>query len=134
MNIRSLTIGAAMPQDEAGRASLIARMGDFAHTGKAALESAGFTVQTTRLSTQPAEEWLQPEGAAQNAKRTGDLCAAAGIDFMSLGTIQAQGQAHSEPAMSLITALPEILASGENLFASVQVGDRETGGINLEAV
>ena len=62
MNIRSLTIGAALPTDVAGRASLIARLGEFARTGRAALEAAGYTVQSVRLSTQPVERWLAPGG------------------------------------------------------------------------
>src|SRR5439155_1231167 len=40
MRIRSLTIGAALPTDEAARASLIARLGEFARAGRAALEAA----------------------------------------------------------------------------------------------
>jgi hypothetical protein len=52
MNIRSLTIGAALPSDEAGRASLISRLGEFARSGKSALEGAGFKVQMVRQSAQ----------------------------------------------------------------------------------
>ena len=58
-----MTIGAALPTDEAARASLIARLGEFARAGRSALEAAGFTVQTTRLSSQPAERWLSAVGS-----------------------------------------------------------------------
>ncbi len=58
MNIRSLTVGAALPRDMADRASLIARLGEFANNGRATLQAAGLTVQSTRLSTQPLEQWL----------------------------------------------------------------------------
>ena len=61
MNVRSLTAGAALPSDEAARALLIERLGGFTAAARAALEDAGLTVQTTRLSAQPLERWL-PSG------------------------------------------------------------------------
>src|SRR5689334_18625969 len=135
MNIRSLTIGAALPEDEAGRASLISRLGEFARSGKAALEGAGFNVQYVRLSAQPLERWLDAsEGAPRAIASLGGQCAANGIDFCSLGTIQAQTRG-SGPALSLLMAqLPEMLVQAENVFGSIQVGDRQSGGINLGAV
>ena len=133
MNIRSLTIGAALPKDEAGRAALIARLGDFATTGRAALQSAGFTVQTARLSTQPLEKWLEPSGVATDEiVQLGEHCATAGIDYCSLGTIQAQARSHE--ASNLLHLVPDLLMASENMFASVHVGDRWSGGINLRSV
>ena len=91
MRIRSLTIGAALPTDEAARASLIARLGEFARAGRAALEAAGFAVQTTRLSTQPAERWLSVSGGLlATVSDFGRACESQGLDYCSLGTIQAQ--------------------------------------------
>lgn len=134
MNIRSLTIGAALPEDEAARASLVSRLGDFARTGRAALESAGFTVQTTRLSTQPLERWLSPGGEmGATAAALGEQCARVGIDYCSLGTIQAQ-EGDEELCRALCEAVPELLLAGPNLFASIQVGDRARSAINLDAV
>src|SRR5690349_20109426 len=134
MNIRSLTIGAALPTDEAARALLINRLADFARLGRAALETAGFNVQMVRLSTQPLEEWLTPDDDLPGvAAQLGKVCAQAGIGYCSLGTLQAQSG--TTPLLqTLWEALPDMLMATDNCFGSVQVGSRESGGINLEAV
>lgn len=137
MNIRSLTVGAALPGDEAGRADLIDRLGAFAMTGRAALEAAGFTVQTTRLSTQPLERWLRPTGDAKaSVAAVGKACTHAGIDYCALGTIQAATGLDDTGLLALQDALPDLLMAAENCFASIQVGARGDGGgrINLDAV
>jgi hypothetical protein len=133
MNIRSLTIGAALPTDRADRASLVTRLGDFARSGRATLEAAGFTVQTTRLSTQPLEQWLLSDAMSADVVALGEECSRAGIDYCSLGTVQAQ---HDEDgaARAIYEIIPSLLMAQENLFASVQVGDRAAGAINLDAV
>src|SRR5919199_2693489 len=103
MRIRSLTIGAALPTDEAGRASLIARLGEFARAGRAALEAAGFAVQTTRLSSQPAERWLSVSGGLlATVTELGRACESEGIDYCSLGAIQAQDEDEDGAAFGLI--------------------------------
>ncbi len=128
-----MTIGAALPTDVADRASLIARLGEFAHMGRAALQAAGYTVQSVRLSTQPLERWLIPDDNAPTiVAELGKQCAEAAIDYCSLGTIQAQ--ASNEETRALQEAIPDLLLAAENVFASVQVGDKESGGVNLDAV
>src|SRR5437867_6581550 len=119
MNIRSLTIGAALPSDQAARASLIARLGDFARSGRAALEAAGFTVQTVRLSTQPVELWLSLDGDGRGvAAELGRQCAQSGIDYCSLGTIQTEsGDKRSTAALQ--DSIPGLLMAAENVFASI---------------
>jgi uncharacterized protein (UPF0210 family) len=124
MNIRSLTVGAALPQDEAARAELLDRLGSFAQAGREALESSGFGVQTTRFSTQPLEEWIGPLDHAQGAvARLGELCARSGLDYCSLGTVNAVAVAPDEVS-GLLEAIPDLLIAAENVFASVQVGAR----------
>lgn len=124
-----------MPQDEAGRASLIDLLGTFAQAGRITLEKAGFTVQTTRLSTQPLEQWLTPDNALDEVAQFGKQVAEHGIDYCSLGTIQA---AHDEEGATswLQDLVPDLLAAAPNCFASIQVGARADGGsiINLDAV
>ncbi len=133
MNIRSLTVGAALPQDSEGRAELIARMGSFAQAGKLALEAAGFIVQTTRLATQPLERWLQPDAHTQEELAdVGQACLDTGLDYFSTGTIQAAGR--DSGLSALLEMLPDLLLAVGNAFASVQVGARWEGGVNLEAV
>jgi uncharacterized protein (UPF0210 family) len=136
MNIRSLTVGAALPQDEAARAELIDRLGSFAQAGRAALESSGFGVQTTRFSTQPLEQWIGPlDRAHDEVARLGELCTRSGLDYCSLGTVQA-ATAAPEEVSDLLEAIPDLLSAAENVFASVQVGSHTQEGekINMEAV
>src|SRR5688500_15718183 len=124
MNIRSFTVGAAMPQDEAGRASLINLLGTFAQAGRLTLERTGFTVQTTRLSTQPLEEWLTPsDNAPDRVARLGRNAVSQGIDYCSLGTIQASLD-EADATSHLMDLVPDLLMAAENCFASIQVGAR----------
>lgn len=135
MNIRSLTAGAALQRQRESRAQLIDRLGSFVHAGKAALEAEGFAVQTTRMATQPLEQWLKPDSRAkERLADVGKVCTDAGLDYFSTGTIQA-----AEPDAdtgALLNMLPDLLLAVDNAFASVQVGVRANsgGGINLESV
>lgn len=136
MNIRSLTVGGALPGDPVERAAMIERLGAFAVSGRAALEAAGFTVQSTRLSTQPLERWaLQGDDAMEAVAAVGAQCKAVGLNYCSLGTIQASS-ALDDALKGLIDDLPGILLTVENCFGSLQVGERRDGSgvINLEAV
>ncbi|MDQ5823014.1 MAG: DUF711 family protein [Chloroflexota bacterium] len=135
MNVRSLTTGAALPTEDAPRLELATRLGSFAKVGRQALEAEGFTVQTTRLAAQPLEEWLLPDEAAPGKVADfGGACAEAGIDYFSVGTLQATTpQDGLEPFFELV---PELLLAAGNAFASIQVGARtgSGGAVNLEAV
>jgi uncharacterized protein (UPF0210 family) len=136
MNIRSLTVGAALPQEGEARADLIDRLGSFAQAGRATLQSAGFTVQTTRFSTQPLERWIGPlQNAETVVVHLGEWCAKSGLDYCSLGTVQA-ATAPTGDLGGLLDALPDLLMAAENVFASVQVAARTDSGetINLEAI
>lgn len=136
MNIRSLTVGGALPNDEIERGEMIERLGAFAVTGRAALESAGFSLQSTRLSTQPLERWAgEGDAALSTVASVGAKCASVGLNYCSLGTIQASGGV-DDALGGLIEQLPRILLEVENCFGSVQVGDRKdgSGAINLDAV
>jgi len=105
MNIRSLTVGASLPQDESDRTDLLNKLGAFARTGRAALEAAAFTVQTTRLSTQPLERWAASgERASASVVGVAEASHAAGFDYCSLGTIQA-ASIPDDPAISAAAGL-----------------------------
>lgn len=135
MNVRSLTTGAALPTDDAARLELAARLGSFAMSGRLTLEVQGFTVQTTRLAAQPLEEWLLPDDSAPGkVADLGRACAESGIDYFSVGTLQA-----TVPQKELVPfyeIVPELLLAAGNAFASIQVGTRAGSGgiVNLEAV
>lgn len=134
MNIRSLTTGASLPAGESLRLEFLARLGSFAQVGREALEAEGFTVQTTRFAAQPLQEWLQPgNDAPGQVAAIGQTCTGSGIDYFSLGTLQATiPQSELVPYFEVI---PELLLAAENAFGSVQVGTSAGGGIvNLEAV
>lgn len=135
MNIRSFTVGAAMPQG-AGRASLISSLGSFAISGRATLRAAGLTVQTTRLSAQPAERWLDPQHAAHTVGEWAAACSHAGLDYCSIGTIKAVNNIEDGAVKRLLDILPDILMSTQSVFASVQVGAHLSSGsvIDLDAV
>jgi uncharacterized protein (UPF0210 family) len=127
MNIRSLTTGAALPLDEDDRALLVERLGGFAAATRAALENAGFTVQSTRLSAQPLDRWLAPGPQAPDVLAAlGRTVEEAGIDYWSLGTIQACDE-DAEAAPPLAEMLSDLLMSTPNAFGSVQVGVRRNG-------
>lgn len=130
MNIRSLTVGAALPLDRDARGALIERLGAFAVSGKAALEAAGFTVQSTRLSTQPLERWAVGEDPLSVVAEVGEWCKKAGFGYCSLGTIQGS-EGVDDSVARLIDMLPEILLQVENCFGSLQVGMRQDGGGNV---
>jgi uncharacterized protein (UPF0210 family) len=124
-----------LPGDAGGRKACIERLGTFAGTGRTALEAAGFAVQTTRLSTQPLERWVAAGDEALPAvAEVGGACTASGIDYCSLGTIQASSG--DEAVDALMEELPGLLLAVGNCFGSIQVGERRegTGAISLGAV
>src|SRR5262245_19496502 len=134
MNIRSLTIGAALPRDGEGSAPLIAQLGEFASVGRSAFEDAGFAVQITRLSAQPFERWLSlPDNAVSVASEVSEICADVGIGYFSVGTIQAQGGSDSN-LRAIQERLADVVIATQNVFTSIQVGDSHNGGVNLDAV
>jgi hypothetical protein len=137
MNIRSLTVGAALPSDPAGRASLIARLGEFASRGRAAFQAAGIAVQTTRLSTQPLEQWLDPSSdMVATVVEMARLATRSGLDYCSLGTIQGANDPQGDNVVALQDALPDLVIAADSCFASIQVARRHDGQgeVNLDAV
>lgn len=137
MNIRSFTVGAALPTDSAERGALIGRLGEVVVAERIALEGAGYTVQTTRLAAQPLERWLGALALAEDAvAEVGRACGEAGLDYFSLGTIQAASEASGKNLALLMEALPDLLVAVPNAFGSIQVGERraEGGVISLAAV
>ena len=136
MNVRSLTVGAALPDEGQARADLIDRLGSFAQAGRDALERAGFRVQTTRLSAQPLERWIGPVHSAEQAVAdVGAWCLKSGLDYCSLGTIQAATSVPAE-VKTLLDIIPELLNASENVFASAQVAALHNGveTINMESI
>ena len=69
------------------RGDAIQAAGQLADEARAALESAGFPVQTTRLATQPLS--LLPGDPLEQAHELWAQCADAGFDYLSLGPVLA---------------------------------------------
>lgn len=122
MNVRAITCfvnGSEPAVNQSGRLAVQARL---------ALEEAGLAVQTTRLATEP----LSRVGSDPLA-RAAELwppCAAAGYEYLSLGTIDA-----TEPGadLSAIDRLPDLIRHTDSVFASVLVA-MPRHGINLPAI
>lgn len=126
MNIRSITCFvniAHRPLD-----GIVGAAGEVAHQADQALEAAGYTVQTTRLATQPLSH-LSAEPLALLAELE-PAAAQAGFDYLSLGPILADS---AEADLSPLEALPDLLRASEMTFASVLVA-RQCRGIHLDAI
>jgi uncharacterized protein (UPF0210 family) len=127
MKIRSVTCF-ANAGDPTTQAKMVEQAGQVAHDVQAALESAGFPVQTTRLATQPLSHL--PADPLHIATELWARCVDAGLEYLSLGPILADAP---EADLSRLDAIPDLIRGTEAVFASVLVG--HTGqGIHLEAI
>ena len=127
MNIRSVTcfinidgLGAA--------AEAVRQAGHLAGAAKAALEAAGFPVQTTRLATQPLSH-LPGEPLALAAELW-PHCADAGFEYLSLGPVLADAPNADVTRLGLIA---DLIRATESIFAGVLVA-RPGAGIHLGAI
>ena len=126
MNIRSVTCFVNIgPQPVEG---VVRAAGEVARQVSQALEAAGYTVQTTRLATQPLS--LLPTKPLALLSELGPAAAQAGFDYLSLGPVLADS---AEVDLSPIEALPDLLRASETVFASVLVA-RRGRGIHLGAI
>ena len=125
MKIRSITYFChpCQPLDEA----VLRQAGQFLAAARPAFQSAGYEVQTSRLATTPFPELLPAPGAlTELAVQVEQLCAALGIDYVSLG-----------PAfphqLDFYDAIPAALAATQNAFFSGSLTSTD-GRISLPAV
>lgn len=96
---------------------------------KAALQAAGYTVQTTRLACDPFAKIVH--GDANKALRFAlDLEAACFVNQFDYATL---GPARPADAPALWEAIPEMLGRTQTIFASAIISDA-MGGVNLSAV
>ena len=127
MKIRSITYfdNPGWPLD----AAMLERAGSFALAARPAFEEAGFEVQTLRLATPPFPQVLPDCQADTVTNFAAELAAALhplGFEYISIG-----------PALPEIpqsyAAIPAVIASTENVFASGAMTARQAG-ISLPAV
>ena len=119
MRIRSVTCFLRV-NGTAANAQRIAAAGQFAKRSAAALESAGFAVQTIRLATQPL--LTSRTDALASAGRLWQLCAEAGFDFLSFGPVPVNDD---EASLAAIDRIPELIRRTENVFVGVLVRSLE---------
>lgn len=125
VTIRTITVGCGTPHplDEAAAS----RASAFLRQAQEAAEQAGYTVQTTRLSTHPVlEDMANRDDAALEsyARDLQQLLDAHGIGFCSLGP--APASAPNFP-VSRIGVLPRLLLPNAALSASVQLATPQHG-------
>ena len=122
MNIRALTafVELSSPLDE----GVIAHAGELLNRARAALEGAGFTIQTMRLATQSLSEIVQESEITSLPVFAREVEAAIkrhGIGFVSLGRLGL-----TDPA-DYAAAIPSILEATEVVCASVEIADSHAG-------
>lgn len=128
--IRTITlgIGAAHPLEP----ETLSRAAAFLRQAQAAMEQAGYVVQTTRIATRPLladlADW-DDAAVIDYAARLQAMCAAEDIAFCSLGPAPADVPAFPLDRLAL---LPEILAPHPALNATVQLASA-AHGVRYEA-
>jgi uncharacterized protein (UPF0210 family) len=127
MNIRSITCFINI-DDVATATDTIAAAGQLARETGAALESAGFPVQTVRLATQPLSRL--PGEPLELAAGLWPQCAAAGFEYLSLGPVLAD---EPDVDLSQLDAIPDLIRATESVFASILVA-RKGQGVHLTAI
>jgi uncharacterized protein (UPF0210 family) len=127
MNIRSITCF-VQAQSKEGFRGAVESSGQLAREVRAALESGGFPVQTTRLATQPLS--LLAVDPLELATDVWPSCSGVGFEYLSLGPVLADAPAAD---LSRLALIPELIRSADSVFASVLVA-RHGAGVNLEAI
>ncbi len=123
MKIRSITYfcNPQFPLNE----KVLQDAGEFLTTAKAAYESAGYEVQTTRLATIPFPK-LNSKDLPQFAQTLSQLLSQIGISYISLGPALIE---HPESYDVIV----EAISASQNIFFSGMMADKKNG-ISLQAV
>lgn len=124
MQIRTVTVGVDVAWPF--RAEPVRAAGLFLNAARRRFADAGIGLQTVRLSTQPFPEILgsaDPRQTPALAREVEAACLAEGIEYCSLGPVPAGSGA----ADAFYAAIPEAIGNTNTVFATVEVGRRETG-------
>ena len=119
MRIRTITTGITLEQEISWPA--VKAAAQFNQEAMKAFEKAGVEVQTTRVCTNPWEEYVKdttPEGVLAIMRELDRFSESLDIDFFSTGYT-------STPEN--ISILPNIIKSTRRISFSAKVGDKETG-------
>lgn len=127
MNIRSVTCFLNVGEP-AAQAHNVRRAGQLAIEVRAALQAAGFSVQTVRLATQPLSHL--PGDPLRLAAELWAQCADAGFEFLSLGPVLADRPGAD---LSALETIPDLIRATESVFAGVLVAAKGHG-LHLEGI
>jgi hypothetical protein len=123
MKIRTITTGVSLqtPREK----DKIKQAADFNQGAKDFFEQYGYEVQTTRIATNPWEEYLQglstPEIVSE-IQTLDQFCHELNVSFFNIG--------YASEAKT-IAIIPDINKNTSVIYSSSKIGDRETG-INFE--
>jgi uncharacterized protein (UPF0210 family) len=122
VRLRAITYGLTT----AGRPDpQVERAGQFLQVARAAFENAGVLVDTVRLTTEPIDAAIPaPAGVTAYAAALAGATERADIDYAAIGPARL---ARPDADLTWISALVDALLSHERLFASVMVGDADSG-------
>ncbi|HEY7341777.1 MAG TPA: DUF711 family protein [Ktedonobacterales bacterium] len=130
ITVRTITLGIGAPHPLT--AVTLGRAGAFLRKAQAAMEQAGYLVQTTRIATRPLladlADW-DDAAIVEYAAQLQTLCDAEGIAFCSLGPAPVDAP---EFPLGRLALLPEILVSHPALNATVQLAS-VAYGVRYEA-
>lgn len=131
MQIRSITAGfeVGWPLDP----EPVRRVGRFLAEARQRFEAAGVPVQTVRGATQSFPDvlsWRDADQAPALARALEAECRAAGIDYCAVGPVSA---GRGDAATGFYAALPALLCETENVFATIEIGNVQTG-VDFRAV
>lgn len=123
MKIRTITTGISLksPKDT----EKIKQAAEFNQQAKALFEQQGYEVQTTRITTNSWEEYLQGLSSSEvirEIQTIEKLCQSLNIGFFNIGYA-------SQP--ETIAIIPDINKNTSFIYCSAKIGDRDTG-INFE--
>jgi uncharacterized protein (UPF0210 family) len=127
MNVRSVTCFVNVG-DPATQIQRIMDAGQVARQARAALETAGHTVQTIRLATQPLT--FLPGDPVQQATDLWGWCAEAGFQYLSLGPVLAD---EPQADLSRLEVIPDLIRATNAVFAGTLVASAKRG-LNLAAI
>ncbi|MCT7956413.1 DUF711 family protein [Laspinema palackyanum] len=125
MKIRTITTGISL--ESPGDRAPIQKAAQFNAQAQQELETQGYEVQTTRISTQSFENYLPGYTLFEildNSEKLEEICHEFNLDFFNIGCATTP---------EVISIIPAILKRTEKIFCSSTIGDVQTG-INFESL
>lgn len=125
MKIRTITTGICL--ESPGDRARIQKAAQFNAQAQQELETQGYEVQTTRISTQSFENYLPGYTLfeiLENSEKLEEICHQFNLAFFNIGCAKTP---------EVISIIPAILKRTEKIFCSSTIGDVQTG-INFESL